>query len=252
MADSDHGEVDLATLRKNRARHQATVLKIKNHLQSMLDEDDLASLDPYQLEDIYTSIDTSLRRCIRTNDSLVKEETDDSRQEEDETAWDLFQGVVSKSKSLCKRLMSLRGVHGMIQTLDKAIFNLANKKARDPTKDYALIVQRISVGSKELTDHLQSSTIPEDHPLQSKAIEIEERLQYLEVKDAKISSTDSKDFHTEKKKKGTFKLPQIDIPTFNGDLKNWHHYWSHFKHAVHDNETLDNRDKLAYLIKSMA
>ena len=43
----------------------------------------------------------------------------------------------------------------------------------------------------------------------------------------------------------------MDIPKFDGQLKNWPHWWTDFKHAVHDNEELENRDKLAYLIKSI-
>ena len=52
----------------------------------MLDDDDLASLDLYQLDDWASSIDTSLRRCNRSHDILVREETDEALLVEDEKA----------------------------------------------------------------------------------------------------------------------------------------------------------------------
>ena len=141
MAESDTNEVDLVALRKDRSRHQATIRRLKNRLQSMLDEDDHASLDLYQLEDLAASIDTSLRRCNRSHDTLVQEETDEALQEEDETSWDLFQTDVIKTRSLCKRLAALRTVSGKIQALDMSIISLADKKARDPHKEYAPILE---------------------------------------------------------------------------------------------------------------
>ena len=141
MADTETQEVDPVALRKDRTRHQVTIKRLNTRLQSMLDDDDLASLDLYQLDDWASSIDTSLRRCNKSHDTLVKEETDEALLVEDEKAWDLFQTLVIKTRSLCKRLATLRTVSGKLQTLDASILNLADRKARDPHKEYSPVVE---------------------------------------------------------------------------------------------------------------
>ena len=129
-------ELDPVVLRKDRSRHPATLRRLKIRLQSILDEGNYVSLDLYQLDDWANSIDTALRRCNRADDTLVKEETDEALQDEDIIAWDLFHTIVVET-SICKRLATLKTVSGKIPSLDMAIYDLADKKARDPDKNYA-------------------------------------------------------------------------------------------------------------------
>ena len=165
----------------------------------------------------------------------------------------LFQDLVTTAKGHCKRLKAIREVHGKIQTADKVLSQLAARRLEMPNKDYTTPVKRITEKVNDLIDALESSTIPEDHPLRARAMEIEIRLEDMEIVDLMLTPTESKDFSKEMpKKKGTFKLPKLDIPKFDGQLKNWSRWWTYFKHAVHDNEDLDNRDKLAYLIRSIS
>ncbi|CAB3260023.1 unnamed protein product [Arctia plantaginis] len=44
------------------------------------------------------------------------------------------------------------------------------------------------------------------------------------------------------------KLPPIEIPEFNGDIKNWSLFFASFQNAVHNNCSLSESEKLYYLI----
>ena len=45
----------------------------------------------------------------------------------------------------------------------------------------------------------------------------------------------------------SFKLPKIELPKFNGDLKNWLGWWSQFE-KIDKDKNLHNSDKFQYLI----
>lgn len=48
-----------------------------------------------------------------------------------------------------------------------------------------------------------------------------------------------------------FKLPKIQMKTFNGDLKEWLGFWSQFQ-KIHDDKNLHASDKFQYLMQAMA
>ena len=43
------------------------------------------------------------------------------------------------------------------------------------------------------------------------------------------------------------KLPKISIPTFDGDIMNWSLFWEQFEVSIHEMESLQDVEKLAYL-----
>lgn len=45
----------------------------------------------------------------------------------------------------------------------------------------------------------------------------------------------------------TFKLPKIELPKFNGELKDWLQFWSLFKN-IHEDPSITKEDKLHYLV----
>ncbi|KAJ8984400.1 hypothetical protein NQ317_003983 [Molorchus minor] len=47
------------------------------------------------------------------------------------------------------------------------------------------------------------------------------------------------------------KLPKIEIPKFDGDLKNWQSFIGLFNSLVHENESLSNIEKFNYMITSL-
>ena len=45
----------------------------------------------------------------------------------------------------------------------------------------------------------------------------------------------------------TIKLPQLDIPSFNGDRMKWTEFWDTFETTIDLNDSLSDIDKLKYL-----
>lgn len=50
---------------------------------------------------------------------------------------------------------------------------------------------------------------------------------------------------------GSVKLPKLDVPTFDGNLLNWHSFWEQFCVSVHERTNLSNAEKLVYLQQSL-
>ncbi|GFT55871.1 DUF1758 domain-containing protein [Trichonephila clavipes] len=48
-----------------------------------------------------------------------------------------------------------------------------------------------------------------------------------------------------------FKLPNIELPTFDGNPRDWLNFWTQFE-KIHDDVNIDDRDKFQYLIQSTA
>ncbi|GFT51684.1 integrase catalytic domain-containing protein [Trichonephila clavipes] len=48
-----------------------------------------------------------------------------------------------------------------------------------------------------------------------------------------------------------FKLPNIELPTFDGKPRDWLNFWTQFE-KIHDDVNIDDRDKFQYLIQSTA
>ena len=180
-----------------------------------------------------TILDSHFKRGRHCNDKLVTQEEDPTREEEDDKAWDLFQDLIVASKGLCKRLMAIREVHGKIQTADKILSQLKTKRLDNPNKDYTTPVRRISEKVNDLLEILESSTIPHDHKLRARAMELEISLEDMEIVDIILSPTDSKDFSKDMSRSG-YKRAALAVPTFSGELKDWVPFWRNFREAVHD------------------
>jgi hypothetical protein len=43
------------------------------------------------------------------------------------------------------------------------------------------------------------------------------------------------------------RLPKLEVPTFNGDVLHWKHFWEQFSISVHSRDNLSNAEKLVYL-----
>ena len=44
-----------------------------------------------------------------------------------------------------------------------------------------------------------------------------------------------------------FKLPKLEVPTFDGDVLHWRQFWEQFSISVHDRSHLTDVEKLVYL-----
>ncbi|KAJ0175107.1 hypothetical protein K1T71_009248 [Dendrolimus kikuchii] len=70
-------------------------------------------------------------------------------------------------------------------------------------------------------------------------------------KDVSVRDSDgSKSNNSNKSRRRYLKLPKFELPTFDGQIKNWIGFWAQFRKINDDNE-LDNDDKMHYLLQSM-
>ena len=255
MADSDNGEMDLAALRKSRSRFQSAATRSRNKLQTTLDEEDPLSLDSHQLVERFAALETTFQRGNRVHDSIALEETDEARQEADLVAKELFHDIIWKAKMLCKRLQALKAATLLARRLDKSVHSLEDKRASNPGKDYSLSVQQLREMEKELSDILCFSTIPSHHNLWTVASDCGDRIHDLQATEATPSSISSDHSFTSdsftKLKANSYRMPKIDIPHFNGEMKNWHAFWIQFREAVHNSDQMSDSTKLIFLRQSM-
>ena len=252
MADSDATEPDLISLQKSRAQYQSAATRIKNHLQTLLNDEDPSTLDYWSV----SNPETTERRGNRTHDSIATDETDEGKQESDEEAREVFRESIRAAKTLGKRLIALRSACGYAHDVDFNLDNLEIRKAREPTKNYTLVSDPIRENIKELNRILRDFTIPRNHPLWSTAKELGDRLNAMDTREmaphssSSLSSTDSSR-PTPKTDSEPYRMPKIDIPHFNGEIKNWHRFWVQYKEAVHDNKRLNSTTKLVFLRQAM-
>ena len=56
---------------------------------------------------------------------------------------------------------------------------------------------------------------------------------------------------SEENEQKTVKLPQLSVPTFDGEPTEWKSYWQQFEATIHNSKKLDNQLRMQYLLKSL-
>ncbi|GBL73627.1 hypothetical protein AVEN_230633-1 [Araneus ventricosus] len=77
---------------------------------------------------------------------------------------------------------------------------------------------------------------------------MDEKLEKNTGRTGSISADDSVSSVTVKEKR--YKLPKIEIKSFDGELTNWLCFWAQFR-KIHEDESLEECDKFHYLLHSM-
>ena len=118
-----------------------------------------------------------------------------------------------------------------------------------PEANYGAILEDMVKGRTLLNNHLAASRIEEDHPLRGQAAEIYRKVDRLRVKMGVPHIPDDKS--SVKKSSSGYKRAPLHVPTFSGDVKDWHTFWAAFKIAIHTATDLDPEIKLSYLKAAM-
>ena len=251
MSDPDREEVSLLEgTRREQEDLQAEVQEMKNALLLQLDDPAYENLECSQLEDTEEELEALLKLGRRHKSKLSLEEANPDTKAADDRAWKSLQQLVTVSKVFCRRLRAIREVHGKIQTADKILRQLKERRLEHPHRDYAIPVRRISEKVTDLLETLEASTIPSDHKLRARAMELEISLEDMEIVDILLTPPDTKDFSKETTR-SAYKRAPLAVPTFSGELKDWVPFWRSFKEAVHDAKDLNDTAKLAYLKSAM-
>ena len=245
MADSDKEETPaLEGIRKDQENLLAEVQEIRESLFLQLDDPDYENLDCRELEDLETDLGALLKRGHRYKAKMLLEEAEAESKAEDSKQWKAFQLLVSQAKGTCRHLIATREVHGKIQTADRIISQLAKRRLENPHKDYSIPVRRISEKVTDLLETLEASTIPNDHLLRTRAMELEISLEDMEIVDMVLSTTEVKP--SLKDKSEPPKMLAIAPPTFSGQQRDWQAFWTAFQ-DIHLCSKYSDTAKLAYL-----
>ena len=195
-------------------------------------------------------MDVHLTQGRRCKAKLAKEDITPDLRAEDDKRWKAFQRLVQDSKSICKRLKAIRLAYGKIQTAVTILEQLKAKHLEEPRKDYSAPMRRMSERIQDILEILDNSSIPPDHQLRTKTLELEISLEDIEIIDLILTPADTKDFTKDKSKAG-YKRAALATPTFSGELRDWIPFWRSFKEAVHDADDLNDAAKLMYLKSAM-
>ena len=256
MADPD-GEAEpireapaLEGARGAREHLHEEVSELRQELKLKLDDPDFGELDYSYLEDQEAELELYLTQGRKLKVQLARQEDTPDLKQEDDRRWKSFQKLIQDSKSLCKRLKAIRQVFGKIQTANTILDQLKAKHLEEPRRDYSAPVKRMSERLQDILEILDNSSVPAEHQLRTKAMELEISLEDIEIVDIVFSPADSKEDMKPRTKPG-YKRAALAIPTFSGELKDWIPFWRSFKEAVHDADDLNDAAKLMYLKSAM-
>ena len=244
MSDSDKDDISLDPIRKRQDILADEVQEIREELAMKLEDPDYDKLDCKWLEDTENRLDSYEKLGYRNKSKLTAQEPDAGLKKEDIRQWKALRELVNHSTEVCRKLIAMREVHGKVLTADRVLAQLRDKKLENPHRDYSTSVKRISDKVTEISEILEASTIPSDHKLRTRAMELEIALEDMEIVDSLLATPDSKT--SLKDRPEPPKIQAIAPPTFSGRQRDWQAFWTAFK-DIHKCYKYSESAKLAYL-----
>lgn len=227
-------------LRKKRSGFAGTITRINNRFQKYLGDDpqtlDLTLLE-HQLETIHSS-DESFRT---THSDICDLITVDTELDAEALALDKHEEAVVNAVSLINRLIAIHSLYSAVFNLQHEINVLENKISEQPNKSFETYITQVRENLKQIQEDLRRSTIPHTHEICGLILDLVPRVIDL----ASTDRTSTLDVSTTSVSSRTqIKLPKLSLPSFHGDPMKWSVFWEQFSSAVHNNDQLDNTQKV--------
>ena len=220
------------------------VQSMKEKLLEMLEDPAYESLDARRLQSIENKLEALLLHGSKTRSKLIAEEVNEDLMMDDSRSWNTLEQAVGYSGELCSRLMATRDVHAKIQTADRILSQLKTRRMDHPGKDYTIPVRKISERVAEILEVLDNSSLPTDHKLRTRALELEISVEDMEIVDVILTSEESKT--PLKPRIEPPKMQAIAPPTFSGRQRDWQAFWAAFR-DIHECPKYSSTAKLCYL-----
>ena len=226
------------SIKRMSTKLQRTVADTLHEFQDL----DLLEVEKLELLTLKTEYkNNSSQLCGMEEDELLKEA--------DEEAYLATDADLTTALMNCGLLISWKRVQSATRMLDTAVTSLNNLWMKDPGAQYSSLVADMARDSKTLHFMVETSRIDTRDPLRDHAKEVCARADGLRIKLGSPPTPDDKTVF--KKLNPGYKRAPLHVPTFSGDLKEWHTFWTSFKLAIHEAVDLEPAIKLSYLKESM-
>ena len=246
---------DLTTLRKRRGIAKGSITRISTLV------DCLRTADPRDVD--VDALQRNLENINKADDSfqvyhqelveLLDSEDSAALQTESDNLTEHYT-VVVRLRSIIRSLMAQRKAYLSLDTLDDALVAV-EERARDPY-DTTLNdeLDDLSEQVKELASLCKATGAKDCRTLQDSLQEVRKRVLVLnrargkmepKCKSPDAGNTTSPSAPVSSKPKA--KLPQLELPSFDGDPLNWCVFWERFNSIIRKETGLSNTDRLAYL-----
>ena len=167
----------------------------------------------------------TLKTEYKNNSSqLCGMEENELLKEADEEAYLATDADLTTALMNCGLLISWKRVQSATRMLDTAVTSLNNLWMKDPGAQYSSLVADMARDSKTLHFMVETSRIDTRDPLRDHAKEVCARVDGLRIKIGSPPTPDDKTVF--KKLNPGYKRAPLHMPTFSGDLKEWHTFWT--------------------------
>ena len=102
---------------------------------------------------------------------------------------------------------------------------------------------------RDVSDNLLAMSLPNTDDLCTSLLATEEIILQCDLALKKLSTPSTSSPPTVDSK--GVKLPKLEVPTFDGNIVNWHTFWDQFDVSIHRSTTLSDAEKLVYLRSSL-
>ena len=131
------------------------------------------------------------------------------------------------------KLQMLEQCYKKVSSLDQEIIEILNRDASEEEQDDELL------SVSEYEEKYRTAKVKADNFLEDGVSSLNQSF--------RSASPELRAAHSSKK---TYKLPNIEITKFSGDLKDWLGFWPQFQ-KIHEDSALHASDKFQYLVQSM-
>ena len=142
--------------------------------------------------------------------------------------------------------MATRRAQRQSCTIRSDLEDLEELTRANPTQDHSTSIIQLTNDFKKLRTAVEESTIHEDNIIHRDLVQIKSRIHALNSRERESTPTSIMS-RTPVAKSRTVQLPKLQLPTFDGNIMNWAHFWAQFRTAVDSNLDLTQEHKLAYL-----
>ena len=266
---SEEKRVALTSARRRRGVVKGSITRLEDRVDKYETKEEITHVDCLAIKRLikkFESLDDEFRKHHYTIVELLEDEAVDEEQatldDHDERITDLVERlqqliiipepeVDSPTSAITDASKPLQVQLGRIEKRIGMVNETMTSLIRGPKIDQCLLRQleeEILSLRAELTETGRAITLLETGGKELLEFEaaLNKNLFDLGLRIKRLLSDAASEKETSKVHSGV-KLPKIEVPTFDGNILNWGHFWEQFTATVHAKEQLSDVDKLAYL-----